>query len=339
MKTLRVKASKEYDVIITDSYSGLNDKIKEVFFGQRLLILCDDNTEKFVLQKVKEKLSDYELYTFTVKSGEESKSANNFIEILNYLAKNKFTRVDGVVALGGGVVGDLAGFVSASYMRGINYIQLPTTLLSFVDSSVGGKTAINLAEGKNLAGAFYQPSVCYINVSVLKTLPEKEMLCGYGEIVKYAYLSETVSFDLIKNGSLEDIIYECLKVKAEVVKEDEFELGKRALLNLGHTVGHAIETLSNFTLSHGLCVAKGIGKIIEVSKKYYSLNSETVLKLKNLLSAFPFDLDIEFSNSAIAKKMLSDKKVKNDYVNLVLIKDVGDVRIEKINVSDLEKIL
>ena len=237
------------------------------------------------------------------------------------------------------MVGDLTGFVAATYMRGITYIQAPTSLLSFVDSSVGGKTAINLQEGKNLVGSFYQPSLCYINVSAVKTLPEREILCGYGEIVKCAYLSETVSFDLIKHGSLEDIIYACLKVKASIVSEDEFESGKRALLNLGHTIGHAIETLSSFSISHGLSVAKGIGKIIEISRKYYGLKKEVVDKLYNLLKAFPFDLKIDFSDSDIADKILSDKKVKNGYVNFVLIKDVGDVRIEKIAISEIKNIL
>jgi len=224
-------------------------------------------------------------------------------------------------------------------MRGITYIQVPTTLLSFVDSSVGGKTAINLEEGKNLAGAFYQPSLCFINTTTLNTLPKKEIICGYGEIVKYAYLSETVSFDLIKSGSLEDIIYECLKIKANIVGEDEFESGKRALLNLGHTIGYAIEALSNFTISHGLAVAKGIGEIISISKKVFGFDDEREDSLRKLLCAFDFDLNIEFNKDKLIGKILSDKKVKNDHVNLVLIKDVGKVEIVPIKIEELDKLL
>lgn len=336
---LTVKAQREYEVITTENFDSLNVEVKKVFSGNKILILSDKNVAPLYLNEVKNCLQGFIVYTYVVNAGEKSKSIKNYAKILEFLAKNKFSRGDCVFALGGGVVGDLAGFVSATYMRGIKLIQCPTTFLSAIDSSIGGKTAIDLKEGKNLAGAFYQPSLTYINVSTLKSLPNREVLCGMGEAVKYAFISKTVTPDMLKKGITEELIIECLKIKADIVKEDEFDSGRRAVLNLGHTVGHAVETLSKFKLSHGEAVAKGIKKAIEISAKYYGYGDDKVEEFLNLLNVIGCNLDVKYTADEILEKIANDKKSDLYAVNFVLIKDIGDVETVKIPFDKLGSLI
>ncbi len=339
MQKLRVKTSHEYDIVIEKDFGHLGSQIKSVYNGQKILIITDSNVSPLYLQTVKAQLVDFNVYTYTITAGENSKNTQNYFDVCEYLAANTFSRKDAVLALGGGVVGDLSGFVAATYMRGITFIQCPTTLLSAVDSSVGGKTAVNLKQGKNLLGAFYQPSLVYIPLCSFSTLPKAEISNGMGEIIKYAFLSKTVNRQMIERLDYEQIILACLKIKADVVSQDEFEGGVRALLNLGHTVGHAIETLSDYTLPHGVCVAKGINKIIRASKNFYHLSNQKVDEFYSLLSVYPFELDVAFDDQEIIQKITNDKKANGDSVNVVLISDIGDVRIQNMKITQFKELL
>ena len=335
---ITVKTAKPYSVVTAKDFKGLRGEIKKVFSGRKIAVLTDDNTFPLFFGEVKAELEgDFEVVSLTVSHGEKSKSVETYAKVLSDLAKNGVTRKDCVLTLGGGVVGDLGGFVASTYARGINFVQCPTTLLAMVDSSVGGKTAINLPEGKNLVGAFYQPALVYANTACLKTLPEEEIASGMGEVVKYAFLSEKMKAEYIRERNFEKIIEVAVGIKSEIVSEDEFDLEKRALLNLGHTVGHAIENLSGYTFSHGLCVAKGISAIIDLSADFYGLNARKTEKMRALLTAYPFDLEIPYSKKAIGEKLLLDKKSDGEGVNFVLLKGIGEPTIQRLTKKDIER--
>ena len=212
MKVLSVKASKPYEVVICEDYSLLNQKLKGVVKG-KIAVVFDENTAWYFNNDATKALEDIPHTSIIIGAGEQSKSGQCYFKLLSFLAENNFTRNDAILAFGGGVVGDLCGFVAATYMRGITYLSCPTTLLSCVDSSIGGKTAINLPEGKNLVGAFYQPSLVYVSLSAMKTLPKREIDCGYGEVVKYAFLDKSVTAEDIKAGITEELILKCLEIK------------------------------------------------------------------------------------------------------------------------------
>lgn len=339
MKVLSVKAhSREYEIVIEKDFSHLGEKVKGVFHG-KLLAVYDQNTHPLFADEIKKELSHVELLEFILPAGEETKSIQNYAKLLSFLAENGFTRKDGILAVGGGVIGDLCGFVASTYMRGIAYLACPTTLLSCVDSSVGGKTAVNLAEGKNLVGAFYAPSLVYVSLSSLSTLPQREVECGFGEIVKYAFLDREVSEGDIKRGITEEIILKCLNIKKRFVENDEFDKGERAKLNLGHTFGHAVESLSYYNYSHGLCVAKGIDKIIDISCKYYGYGEDKREQFKGLLSSVDFALSIDYSRQELLDKIKIDKKAESGAVSLVLIKEIGNTEVVKMPLDKLEELI
>ena len=220
---IKVSASKNYSVIIKDSLSELKNCAKSVIKGDKIAVITDKNVEKLYLSQIGDIFNDYSVFNYVVNGGEESKSITCFYEILEFLAENGFKRNDTVIALGGGVIGDLAGFTASTYMRGINLIMIPTSLLAMVDSSVGGKTAINLKSGKNLAGCFYQPSLVYINTEFLKTLPDREILSGLGEVVKYAFIGSGLTTEDLKGGITPSLIYKCVDIKRQIVENDEKE--------------------------------------------------------------------------------------------------------------------
>ncbi len=302
----------------------------------KVCVVTDDVVAPLYLGTV-EKGIRAEVCSFVVPSGEKSKSLSQYAALTEFLAKHNFTRKDALVALGGGVVGDLTGFVASTYQRGIDFYQLPTTLLAMVDASVGGKTALNLPQGKNLVGTFYQPKAVLVNVDALHTLPSEQMHNGWGEVQKYALLSTQIA-SLIDGCDNFKLIEACLRFKTEIVEKDECEHGCRMLLNLGHTVGHALEALSGYTLSHGECVAKGLVQTLEISKKYYSLSDEVVERCKKLLGNFAGDA-LPFSSREIFAQIKHDKKSFGDGLNFVMIHDVGDCRMEKISFDELEKLL
>ena len=343
MEKLTVKVDKGYDIYITKGYGELKTAAKPLEEADKIAVVTDETVKKLFAEEFIKELSaifpDKEIVALSVAAGEKSKNGENFLRLSEELARRGFQRKDAVAALGGGVVGDLAGFVASAYMRGIKLFAVPTTFLSAIDSSVGGKTAIDLKEGKNLCGSFYQPHAVYINLDFLKTLPEKEIKNGYGEAVKYALLSRSVTAEDLSGGITETLIKKCLGIKKEVVEKDEKESGLRRILNLGHTVGHAIETLSSYELSHGECVAKGIAAAIEISAKIYGLSSRTKDEMLAVLNAYPFDLSPIFKTEDICKEMLADKKSDGSAVNFVTLKGVGEPCAEKIAISEIEKIL
>lgn len=335
---LQVNASKKYDITITRGFDEFGAAVKSKLTGGRVALITDDAVAALYGERVLRLLGDFTVTELVIKSGEKSKNGENFLYLVNALAENGFQRGDAVIALGGGVVGDLAGFVASAYMRGITLISMPTTLLSAVDSSVGGKTAIDLPAGKNLCGSFYQPSAVYINLDFLSSLPEKELLNGFGEVIKYSFLDARVSLPE-KPVPEEKLIYDCLVIKKEVVENDEFESGRRMILNLGHTVGHAIEKLSAFTLSHGECVAKGLAASVAVSRRLFGLNEIAAAQMLKALKRYGYDLSPVYSADTIAECIASDKKSAGAEVNFVALKEAGTPAVQKISIDLIKEIL
>lgn len=335
---ISVNASKTYDVVIKPDLADFN-KFQHCITGHKVAIITDSNVNKIYGDVLKQRIFEKQVFTFVIKAGEKSKNASNYIKILNFLAKNNFSRNDTIIAFGGGVVGDLAGFVSATYMRGINLIMVPTSLLSMVDSSVGGKTAIDLDSGKNLAGAFYQPSLVYIATDFLLTLNEREILSGMGEIVKYAFISKSVSFSLIEKGVSDQLIYECIKVKRDIVQNDERESGQRKLLNLGHTVGHAIEKFKKYKLSHGECVLNGLLYTINISNKLGVLSNENKKLAIQILNLVTFNAQQNLPKDNLIDIIKKDKKGKGDSVDLVVIDDRLLASVMTLKFSELYNLL
>ena len=338
MLTLKVNASKNYDIILSDNLSQFSLMASHVN-GSNVLIVTDDNVNALYGGALDNYFTGKNVFTYVLPHGEENKNGENYFKIINFLAENGFTRNDAVVTFGGGVVGDIGAFVASTYMRGITLIAVPTTLLSAVDSSVGGKTGIDLPSGKNLCGTFYQPNAVYINVNFLKTLPNREVVSGMGEVIKYAFLSDTVNSELISKGVTKELIYNCLQIKANVVNNDEFENGLRMILNLGHTVGHAIESLSGYNYSHGECVAKGINYAIKLSKKVLNLSDNVTTKLYGVLNLYNFDLTCNFTAKELVNQIKKDKKSTGDSVNFVLVEDVAKPVVKKISYTELENLL
>lgn len=338
MLSFFVNASKSYPITIgsgKEVFAKLNDYLR----GEKVALITDDSVDRIYGGFFDGLFEQKSVYKFVIPHGEGSKNAENYIKILNWLAKNDFTRSDAVVAFGGGVVGDLAAFVASTYMRGIGLIAVPTTILSAVDSSVGGKTAVNLDEGKNLCGTFYQPDAVFIDVDFFSSLDSEQISCGYGEIIKYAFLSNSVTTDDIKGPIGEELVYKCLKIKAEIVEADERETGARKLLNLGHTIGHAIEKLSGFSISHGDCVAKGLFAILNVSKKYYSLSDGAYRRALEIISLRGHDLSDPFPAKAILEQIRLDKKSGGNYVDAVLICEDLSAKTERISFDKLKELI
>ena len=320
---LTVNATKQYDIVSFPSFDHLSEEMNKKVRGKNVLIVSDSNVAPLYLDTVRNALKGYSVDAYVFSAGEASKTCETYLKIVEYLAEKGFVRQDCVLALGGGVVGDVAGFVAATYMRGVSFVQCPTSFLAMIDSSVGGKTAVDLPQGKNLLGAFYQPDLVYICPETLKTLPGREVRCGMGEAVKYAFLSKTVTPELLAGGMTEELIFKCLRIKADIVEKDEFDKGTRAFLNLGHTLGHAVEKMSGFSLSHGECVAKGIDKIIGMSAKKFSLPAEKVKEMQNLLSLAGIETSLLYDIKEVIKETVHDKKREKCGVNFVLLQDIG----------------
>lgn len=332
MKSFTVNQTKKYEVVIDNGWKSF-PKTEKLF--QKVMIITDQTVASLYLKEVAE-LFDGEVYSYVIPSGERSKNLNNYCEIVKKLYDENFSRTDLIVALGGGVVGDLAGFVAATFMRGVCLYQIPTTIVSVIDSSVGGKTALDIDEYKNAVGVFYAPSTVYVNLNLLKSLPKREVENGYGELIKYSFLSKDIT---AKDGITEDAVYNCLKYKSVVVSADEFDNGLRRLLNLGHTVGHAIESASNYSLPHGVCVYNGLFTAIEVSAKLYGFSSKKKERLLNYLKSFGLGEKVDFDKEIIFERIKHDKKKDGDRINYVCIYEAGDCRVEKIPLDTLRGLL
>lgn len=346
MKKLTVHVNSGYDILIE---KGLLDKsgelIKTVLKGKKICLISDTNVNTLYGDKVKALLvaEGYDVYTYIFKAGEASKNTATVIDMVEFMAENGLTREDGVVALGGGVCGDMAGFAAAIYLRGIQFVQIPTTLLSQVDSSVGGKTAVDLPQGKNLCGAFHQPSLVIIDSNVLDTLPAHFFSDGMGEVIKYGCIKSRVLFDKLAEEeireSIDDVIYDCLDIKRQVVENDEKEHGERALLNFGHTCGHAIEKLWNFeTVSHGEAVGIGMVMISRVGESMGITESGTAEKIISVLEKYNLKTEDTHSTAEIVSAMSADKKRTGKGIKFVMLNKIGDSFIKPIDNSDIAKV-
>ena len=335
---LMVKTQREYVVKIGKGLGGLSDFLRARTAGKKLAVITDTNVDALLWDRLLPSLDGYDVVKIVVPAGESSKNINEYYAAVCTLSENDFSRQDTVLTFGGGVVGDLGAFVASTYMRGINLVAVPTSLLAMVDSSVGGKTAIDLPQGKNLVGTFYQPSGVYIDVELLDTLPEREIKSGLGEVIKYCFLGGGVSQDLIKAGISEKLIYECLKIKRDIVSRDEKEGGERKLLNLGHTVGHAIESLSNYTLSHGECVVRGMAAAVKVSCRLGLISADEEKSALTIVATCGHDTACPFSADEIIQKIKNDKKASGDTVDFVVIEG-GRARVQKLTLAALKGLL
>ncbi len=340
---IEINTSKKYDVLIGKKLIvNTGNILSSVIPKCKIALITDDMVDKLYANLVTSSLerSGYQVVKFVFPHGEKNKNINTYTEILNFLATNELTRTDALVALGGGVVGDMAGFASATYLRGIKYVQIPTTLLAQIDSSVGGKTAIDLQSGKNLVGAFCQPSLVICDVETLNTLPYEIFSDGMGEVIKYCLLDEKV-YQTVKSGEgkLLDLVYYCVDYKRKIVEEDELENGSRKLLNLGHTPAHGIEKLSGYAISHGRAVAMGVRLMLKNSLRLGYITKvdydEIELTLKNCVSAE----DLPFSIDDIISACAFDKKRSGDDITLIMVHGVGDCRPEKVKITDLKRYL
>lgn len=315
----------------------LNDISKAKF-----LIVTDENVFSLYEERMKNIMKGFEYFVFTITPGEESKSIENFVKINQFLVENNFNRGDAIIAFGGGVVGDLGGYVAASYLRGIDFVAVPTTLLSMIDSSVGGKNGINFMNLKNQIGSFYFPKYVHIDYSFLETLDERNINNGLAEIFKYSVLKDRELFDYLKSADeldYEKIIYKSLNIKLDFVRDDERDKGKRQKLNLGHTIGHGIESLSNYQLNHGESI--GIGTIY-MARAAYKLGLAEDDFYKDLIDAFKnhnLPIFYDFDSDEILEVLKHDKKIKNNKINIIIPTKIGEVVSKRIDFDELREII
>lgn len=346
MKQVTVSASKTYDVLIgTQLLNQVGMYTARIRPSCTAAIISDSNVWPLYGKIVEKSLQEQGITTvhFVFAAGESSKNAATYLEILNFLAENEITRSDLLIALGGGVVGDIAGFSAGTYLRGISYIQVPTSLLAMVDSSVGGKTAIDLPAGKNLVGAFKQPSIVLCDVSVLDTLPTELLIDGCAEVIKYGILYDEELFAYLQKSGLdfdrEYVIAKCVSFKADVVREDEFDTGARQKLNLGHTIGHGIEAGSNFQISHGKAVASGMAIVTKAAAHLGICNQNVYASVISILRRFSLPVDTSFTAQQLYVSALSDKKRSGGSVNLIVPKHIGRCEILPYPIEQLQSFI
>ena len=320
---------------------------------KKVLIISDSGIPANIIKKVTPICKTFsKVYSLLLTKGEKAKSLQNFQKILGFLAQNNFDRSDAIIALGGGVIGDISGFAASSYLRGIQFIQVPTTLLAQVDSSVGGKTAINISAGKNLVGAFYNPKGVIIDTMVLDSLPKREFKAGLAEVLKYAFIQNRYLFSLLKRDYkkimsmdkklIEEIIFESIKTKAKIVTKDEKENGIRAILNFGHTFGHAIEAEGRYQkILHGEAVAKGMLIATRISYLENLISKKDFIDVQSLLEVYEFDLSIDqYKYKSLKPYIFRDKKIKGGKLNLVLLDKISNAIVtNKFNPANLSKSL
>lgn len=344
MTTIKVNAGKPYNVKIgAGILSSIGEDVRALMGGIRAAVITDSNVAPLYLDGVLKNLegAGYETDSFVFKSGEESKNAETLVEILEFLAMMGYTRTDVVIALGGGVVGDITGFAAAVYLRGVDFVQVPTSLLAAVDSSVGGKTAIDLRAGKNLAGAFKQPRLVIMDTDTLKTLPEEEFANGMAEAIKYGVLFDEELFESfaedVTDEMLESVIARCVAHKARVVEHDEFDRGERKLLNLGHTIGHAIEKASGYTVPHGHAVAIGMAMIARSCEALGIAEKGTAERIEKMLTKYNLPTSYDCDPIKLAGLALSDKKREGGTISLILPEKIGRCVIKDEPVAELKR--
>ncbi len=340
MKTVTVNASKSYEIKIGPGLlDSLGQEARNLGKAKKVAVVSETNVYPLYGEQAENSLKNagFEVNSFVFPAGEESKCTAAYLELLTFLAENKLTRTDLIVALGGGVVGDLAGFAAATYLRGIRFVQIPTTLLAAVDSSVGGKTAIDLPAGKNLVGAFWQPSLVLCDTDTLTSLPREVFLDGCAEVIKYGILYDEAFFSYLERTGAEfdreAVIARCVEMKRDVVMEDEFDTGTRMKLNLGHTIGHGVEASSHYTLSHGKSVA--IGMAI-VSRASHCRDNNRIIRI---LEQFGLPTSTSTDADTLLRYALSDKKRSGGTVNLIIPRNIGNCEIVPTPVEHIESFI
>ena len=342
MKTIHVRTARPYDILIG---RGLLDQAGErcraaLPRAKKIALVTDSAVSPLYLERTAERLRQvgFQVLCCCVPAGESSKNAENLASLWEQMMRFGLTRTDAVAALGGGMVGDLAGFAAATVLRGVDYVQIPTTLLAQVDSSVGGKVAVDLQAGKNLAGAFWQPSLVLMDPETLETLPDRDFASGMAEVIKYGCIADRAFFDFLAAhpsrgavmGEIESVLYTCCDIKRKVVEEDERDTGLRMILNFGHTIGHAFELLGNYerwthgeAVAAGMCVAARLGVELGVGG-----DEEDVRALKALLEAFrlPTDLSCRSEEAwrAVEKAVGLDKKGAGDELTMIFLRRMGE---------------
>lgn len=346
MKTIKISASRSYDVIIGSGIiNSLGCRIKQLTNAQKICIVSDSNVYPLYGKTVSEIAEEtgLQVISFVFPAGESSKNGSTYLSLLNFMAENKVTRSDCIIALGGGVVGDLAGFAAATYLRGIDFVQIPTTLLAMVDSSVGGKTAIDLPAGKNLCGAFYQPRLVLCDTNTLRTLPDDVFRDGCAEVIKYGVLFDPSLFaHLMDNGvafDAEAVISRCVELKRDVVAQDEFDTGLRMKLNLGHTIGHGIEAGSHFTITHGKAVAIGMAIIARSAAEKGYCSKEIPTQITHILKLFGLPETTNLDADTLLDAALSDKKRSGGTVSLIIPRQIGQCDIVPTPVHQLKSFI
>lgn len=343
MQKIKVSTSSEYEILIE---KGIRLKLREILPKRedcKYIVLTDENVDRLYGRELFESLSEYNLIKYVLKPGENSKSFEELQKFLEFMAQKDINANDVLIAFGGGVIGDFGGFAAGIYRRGIDYIQLPTTLLSQVDSSVGGKTAVNLNEGKNLVGLFKQPIAVYCDPEYFKTLEDRDFSSGVGEVIKYGVLFdknlfEELSRGIDKNQDLSNIVKRCVELKRDVVEADEYDNGKRQLLNLGHTIAHAIEIKSEYEITHGRAVAIGMAIMARACKKIGIFKGD-ISDIENCLEKNNLPTKTKFNIDELFELIERDKKRRGSYINEILIEDIGCCNLKKFSFGELKELI
>ena len=345
MRNIRVNVKTPYWVLVDRGIlSTTGALLKPLLRAKKAIVITDANVDGLYSKIVVDSLekAGFSTYKFVFDAGEKSKNINTYLDIISFLAKNTISRKDVLIALGGGVVGDLVGFVASTYLRGIDFVQIPTTLLSIIDASVGGKTAIDIKEGKNLVGAFYQPKMVIADLNTLKSLSLEEISNGLGEMAKYAILIGNEYFEMMADDvykNLDELIALSIEYKRDIVEKDEKEAGLRKFLNLGHTTAHAIEKLSDFTIPHGNAVSMGLVMMAKACVKNGLLRDEEADRIYNLIKKYDLANPQPFSIEDIAKEIALDKKSDSTCVDAIVINAIGECEIKAIPLSEVEEFL
>lgn len=330
--------SNKYPIVFAEDFSGLSALAQRTnLAGRKLCILADSHVSKLYLEQVKEAMQEafQEIYCYEFEAGESHKNLDTIQEFYRFFIENHFDRQTVLAALGGGVCGDMVGFAAATYLRGVSFIQIPTTLLAQVDSSVGGKTGVDFQGSKNMIGAFYQPCFVYININTLQSLPKREFVSGLAEVIKYGYIQSCSFYKIIlKNKEairnretrvLTELVKQCCEFKARVVSRDEKETGIREILNFGHSIGHAIETEMNFELYHGECVGIGMLAAFSICVKKGMVTQEDFEEGRQLLEYFEIPTKVKgISAEQIYQQMFLDKKTTKNKIKMILLSKIGE---------------
>ncbi len=343
---ISVNASRSYDIHLGNGIlHSAGQLAAQNVSGRLAALISDSNVAPLYAGAVEQSLKDagFSVVRYDIDAGEQSKNGQNYLKLCSQLAKDGISRSDVLIALGGGVVGDLVGFLAATFLRGIAFLQVPTSLLAMVDSSVGGKTAIDLPEGKNLVGAFYQPCAVICDLDTLSTLPHEQFLSGCGEILKYAVLSGGKLYShLLEHGEHFDrqtVIAQCVQIKRDIVERDEHEQGERRLLNLGHTPAHALELCSQFELFHGNAVATGLCIIANGAKAQGLCSAQTANDICTLVARFGLSTKPQYPPQLALPHIFSDKKRSGGQITLIIPRSIGDCIPLKMPIEQANRLL